>query len=191
MSAQKNIEAMIQKCETSPSVNMEVIKKKNPDGKTQDIKIMSIWINSDKKLVDDFFSAFKKDEVDADDVTTRKEKGKEVSMTLKFSNTSYYIRIQDEKNASIKIRNNSNSFDFSNNFDWDKVKFDLENLNIDWQEQSKKWEPFMKEHQEKIDSLVKISASKVKSINWDSVASEAINNMDSVIREIKQKKIEE
>ena len=189
LSAQKNIEAMIKKCETSPSVNMEVIKKKNPDGKSQDVKMVSIRINSDKELVNDFLQAFKKDETDADDVITKKEKGKEVSMILKFSDTRYSIRIQDDKNARVSVNDNPNSFSV---FNWDRTDFNLDNLDIDWPEQSTKWGSLLKEHQGTIDSLVKISAEIMKSINWDSVSAEIDNsaekmksiNWDSVAAEI-------
>jgi hypothetical protein len=191
VNAQKNIEAMIKKSETHSSIDMEVIKRKRngKDVKQENIKMANIRINADKKLVAEFLEAFKKDEPDADEVTTRK-KGKNISIRLKFPQIYYSIYIDDENKAMIRANYNSeNNFnlahdwDFKLRFQLDSVKFHLDSMKFNLDEQQIHWKPLLKRNREKIDSLVKISSKKMKSINWDSIAFEIVNEIDAAIKE--------
>jgi hypothetical protein len=196
--AQKNIDAVIKKCETHsyPSVDMEVIKRNNKDGKREDSKMVNIRINGDKKLVTEFLEAFKKDEADAEDVDIRKIKGKEVSIRLKFPQMYFSIHRYDENKARISANyNTENRFDIASNlqfnlnnmnFNMDSVRFRLDSMKFNLEKQQEEWLPYVKKHQEKIDSLVRISSKRIKSINWDSIASEFAKDVDSALKEIKK-----
>jgi hypothetical protein len=191
--AQKNIEAMIKKCETYSSVDMDVIKSKSRDGKRQENKSVHIRINSDRKLIDDFVKAFRDDESDADDVVFKKVKGKEVAIELRFSQMHYSIRLRDDKDATFIARYNpqgmlGSSFRSVDGLNNGLMYYNRDSLKFYFEGQQFHFDPFLKIQRGKIDSLVKISSKKVTSINWDSIASEFANEMDSAIRVIKRKK---
>jgi hypothetical protein len=66
IAAQKNLWKVVEKCESSESeaIDMDIIRNRNSEKKVTNV-VITIRISGDKKLVDDFLEAAKKDESDA------------------------------------------------------------------------------------------------------------------------------
>ncbi len=110
MSAQQNILAVVKKCETSESVEMSVIRKRNEDTKQLERSITSITIKSNPALVDEFIAAFKQDEPNATQVIDTYVKGKLVPQLYRFSNVSVSFSLQGSGgNASVTVIEKSKS----------------------------------------------------------------------------------
>ena len=102
--AQKNLDALVKKCETMSSVSMEYVRKKNQQTKKLETKVISITIYNDQALVDEFLDAFKKDEDNVLSVIENKEKGGRFNLFYKFESVSYSIDyMKDKKSASIDV----------------------------------------------------------------------------------------
>ena len=96
--AQKNLDALVKKCETMPSVNMEVIRQRNDQTKQLQLKIISIRINENPELVNEFLAAFKKDEDQVIQVIeSKKGDGQNFSLFYKFESVSYTISYGEKK----------------------------------------------------------------------------------------------
>ena len=87
--AQENLNALVKKCETMPSVNMNIIRKQNTKTKKLELKIIDIDIKEDQALINEFLEAFKKDEANAIQAIEDKKAGKTTSLFYKFENVSY------------------------------------------------------------------------------------------------------
>lgn len=106
MSAQIHLDALVKKCETLKSVDMEVIKNKRKTDKNAEIKTVNIRITNDKKLVSEFLNAFKKDASDAEQAMFKKEKNGEINhYQCRFSDRTYTIVIREAENANVTVGN--------------------------------------------------------------------------------------
>lgn len=103
--AQKNIMALVKKCETIESVDMNVIRKRNKDTKKLEEGIVTVKIKSNPSLIDEFIDAFKKDENDATEVIENKKNGKLTPQLYKFDNLIITFNFKDNGNATISIIN--------------------------------------------------------------------------------------
>jgi len=87
--AQENLNALVKKCETMPSVNMNIIRKKNTETKKLETKLINITINENPALVTEFLDAFKKDEANVLQSIEDKGAGKTNSLFYRFENVTY------------------------------------------------------------------------------------------------------
>jgi hypothetical protein len=99
--AQENLAAMVKKCETMESVDMNVVRQRNPQTKKTESIITSITIKSNPTLVNDFLTAFQKDESKAYQVVERKQGGKIIPSFYQFAGVSYSFSMQGEGNATV------------------------------------------------------------------------------------------
>ncbi|MDR1719008.1 MAG: DUF5024 domain-containing protein [Dysgonamonadaceae bacterium] len=104
--AQSTIDALIKKCETLESIDMEVIKNKKKGDKEAENRVVSIRITDDQALVEEFIAAFTKDSDNADQQTIRKSKNKAL-YSLKFGKVDYTLNATGNKNARITVRTGS------------------------------------------------------------------------------------
>jgi len=101
--AQDNLSAMVKKCETIPSVNMNVVREKDPETNKLVIKVISITINDNQALVDEFLAAFKKDEDKVNQMVENKLEG-EISLLYEFEKVSFSISYgKTEGYASVNV----------------------------------------------------------------------------------------
>ncbi|MDR1762605.1 MAG: DUF5024 domain-containing protein [Dysgonamonadaceae bacterium] len=166
--AQSRIDALISKCENLESVDMEVIKQKSKESKTER-KIINLKIKDNQKLVGDFLAAFKKDESNADRTVSQKRGVKEM-MNFQFGETMYSITTRDGKDAIITV-DNSPILRKARAIS-EKALEKVRNLNLDSIIDANT-------KQIKIDSMVSHSYQKLRRIDWDSVASRFATRMDS------------
>lgn len=185
ISAQNSLDALIKRCETHKSVDMEVVRSKRKTDKNVETKTVNIRITNDKKLVNEFLDAFKKDADSAEQAMFKKRKeNSEINYyQCRFSNQTYTMVIKEDGNANVTIGNA-------------------------WGFQFRQFEPFPPPHQPKkredprkdrmhryklknldsifskhriiADSLILKSSAYCNSINWDSIASKFGKDMDSL-----------
>jgi len=100
--AQKNIAAVVSKCESIESVKMTIVRNKNKEKKTTQI-ITSIDIQDNPALVNEFLEAFRKDEPDAKQSIDTKKNGKIIPEFYSFDDVSYSFSMSDNGEASITV----------------------------------------------------------------------------------------
>ncbi len=103
VSAQENIEAVIRKCESMESVNMTVVRNRDPKTKKLQQTITSISIKNNPALVNELVAALKKDEPNATQAIDRKKNGKIVPQYYSFGSISYSFSLKEDGNASISV----------------------------------------------------------------------------------------
>lgn len=100
--AQSNLDALVKKCETMDSVNMNILKNKDPQTKKIIRVIKTITIRDNPSLTNEFIEAFKKDEEQAFRVVDEKIGQKVYPSYYQFDNVSYSFSItKDGKITSI------------------------------------------------------------------------------------------
>jgi len=87
--AQENLNALVKKCETLPSVDMNVVRERNTQTNKLEAKVISITIKDNQALINEFLDAFKKDEENALNAIEKKQGGVVSSLFYKFKNVSY------------------------------------------------------------------------------------------------------
>jgi len=173
--AQSHIDAVIKKCETLESIEMNVVKNKREGNNEEHI---SIRISNNPKLVEEFLNAFNKDGANADQSTTRRKDNREF-IEYRFNKSVYSITVQNKKDARVLYYNSPRAriaYGVSRPIEG------LKRLNIDstFTVLSKtNWDSIMAIQSIKIDSLAKHSLKTIKAINWDSIASNFAKQMDS------------
>ncbi|MDR1813575.1 MAG: DUF5024 domain-containing protein [Tannerella sp.] len=172
INAQTHIEALIKKCETMENVDMEVIKRKNKEAKEKETVAVRIEIRDNRKLIDDFIDAFRKDESDADQITTRKRSNDELYV-YQYGNMQYTLRIKEKTNAQVRVTSGRNYYVSMINSApaMDSVVVQLKRI---------KWDSIVSAQRMAADSIIHISAQKIRSVNWDSIAKVFAIGMDSV-----------
>lgn len=91
--AQENLNALVKKCETMSTVDVNVMSTKNPETKELLREIFSINIKENPSLVNEFIAAFKKDEINALKVIEDKKGGKLSSLFYQFENATYSFQL--------------------------------------------------------------------------------------------------
>ena len=91
LAAQENIEALLKKCETMPSVDMTVMSRQDPKTKKLERETVSLTICEDSKLVNEFIAVFEKDKDKATRVTENRKGGKIITLAYEFENVRYSI----------------------------------------------------------------------------------------------------
>jgi hypothetical protein len=108
------IKALVKKCETMESVDVNTIRSRDRETKELTRELVSISIKSNPALVKEFQDAFQeayqkefsksKDAADQEVVTRRG--GKIVNLVYRFGDVSYHFSVENEGNASVSISNN-------------------------------------------------------------------------------------
>ena len=104
--AQENLDALVKKCETMTSVEMNYVYKKNSQTQKFEPAVITITISKDKDstLIDEFLAALKKDEENATQLIESKQGGQKTSVFCKFKNASYSFSFTSEdRSASISV----------------------------------------------------------------------------------------
>ena len=99
--AQRNLEALVKKCETMESVNMNIVRIKDPKTKKMEREIISFTICENQALVNEFVAAFKKDEEKAIRAQEQREGGRTISLFYRFEDNSTYSLSQDPKGCTM------------------------------------------------------------------------------------------
>jgi hypothetical protein len=110
LNAQEAVKALIKKCETMETVDINTIRSRDPETKELLRSIVSINVRSNPSLVKDFQNAFQADYQNAEkskgaadrEVITRRG-GKIVNLMYTYGNTSYNFSVTDESNATISV----------------------------------------------------------------------------------------
>ena len=98
LEAQENLDALVKKCETMKSVEMQVIRTKNEQTKKLEVEMIKITINEDQELINEFFAAFKKDEDKVQQVIEKKQgKQRKIMSLLYYFEKAMYKLSEDEK----------------------------------------------------------------------------------------------
>jgi DNA integrity scanning protein DisA with diadenylate cyclase activity len=103
LAAQENIEALLKKCETMPSVDMTVMSRQDPKTKKLERETVSLTICEDSKLVNEFIAVFEKDKDKATRVTENRKGGKIITLAYEFENVRYSISQTRNKEQCISI----------------------------------------------------------------------------------------
>ncbi|GHT26411.1 hypothetical protein FACS189432_00770 [Bacteroidia bacterium] len=100
ITAQEHIAALVKKCETIDSVEINVIREKN--AKTSDLQAISaaIRIHSNPDLIKEFLEAFQKDERKATETVAQKQEGK-IYLNYKFGDIFYSLNLQKKENREV------------------------------------------------------------------------------------------
>jgi len=104
--AQENLNALVKKCETMSSVDINVVSERNAQTKKLEPKVISITIKNDQGLVNEFLEAFKKDKENANQVIENKSAGKtNYSFFYKFEGVAYSFNsdASNEGGASVSV----------------------------------------------------------------------------------------
>jgi len=99
--AQDNLDALIKKCETMPSVDMKIVRRKNPETKKIELQVVTINICENPELIKEFVAAFKaifeKDKENIISTSEDRKGGQIVSLSYIFENSQYLISKQKDK----------------------------------------------------------------------------------------------
>jgi hypothetical protein len=130
---------------------MEVVKNKRKTDKEVETKTVNIRITNDKKLVNEFLDAFKKDAADAEQAMFKKRKeSNEINYyQCLFLNQTYTLIIKEEGNANVTVGNPSRFQ--RRQFPPDSLQSDRQKQMLGKQkERMEKQKERMKQHQEKM-----------------------------------------
>ena len=107
--AQDNLDALIKKCETMPSVDMNVVRRQNTQTKKLELQAVTINICDNIELVNEFTAAFKaifeKNKENVISTSEERKGGQIVSLSYIFEKSQYLISKQkdNENCTSISI----------------------------------------------------------------------------------------
>ncbi|MDR2764479.1 MAG: DUF5024 domain-containing protein [Tannerella sp.] len=109
LAAQETIEALVKKCENLNGVKVNIVRNRHPETKEVTRSIMSITIpvQSNQELVDDFVMAFQKEKENAEQEMENKENGKWINLFYRFEKKSYSLMRDDGGNVIVNIRENT------------------------------------------------------------------------------------
>jgi hypothetical protein len=191
MSAQVHLDALIKRCETLESVDMEMVKNKGKFDKNVETKTVNIRITNNKKLVYEFLDAFKKDSPNAEQAMFRKKKesGEINYYQSQFPKQTYTIVVKEAGNANITV---GNPLRFqAKRSSTDSLRLDrLKQMQKQNQERIKKNQErikqVQKQNQERIKQMKKQHQERIKQ-HKERIKQYKLRNMDSII--IKQNTI--
>jgi len=105
LAAQADFDALIKKCETMPSVDINIARSRSSISKELEREAISITIRDNPALVKEFLDLFAKiDETNAIQVTKNRKGGRAISLIYRFENATYsYIYNEEDKEVYIKI----------------------------------------------------------------------------------------
>jgi len=89
LAAQENLDALVKKCETMDSVDINYVRAKDEKTKKLETKIINITIKNNQALINQFLEAFKKDEINANNVIEDKKGGRIISLFYQFADDTY------------------------------------------------------------------------------------------------------
>lgn len=122
-SAQERIKALIKKCETIESVDMNIVKSRHSasssaevDGKpvatanagkgSLEESVVTVMIHDNEALVNEFLAAFQAEEENATDVISKRHAGKTVPTLYRFEgDLTFAFDMRDKANATVTQMN--------------------------------------------------------------------------------------
>jgi len=103
--AQEDLDALVKKCETMTSVDINAVRTRNAKTKELEREVISIKFNDNPALMDEFLSAFrslKKDE--AIQSTENRQGGVTLNLNYRFEDAAYlFSYIEKDKQVNINI----------------------------------------------------------------------------------------
>ena len=104
--AQESLDALVKKCETMESVDMNIARTRDPKTKKIIRETIRIKFCKNPALENEFVAALKMDEVEATLANVNKKEGKTFSMLFRFENgRTYSLTREGEDCVSISIIN--------------------------------------------------------------------------------------
>jgi lipopolysaccharide export LptBFGC system permease protein LptF len=144
-SAQTHIEALVKKCESMESVDMNVIRNRNRETKKLERSITTVIIKDNEALVNEFIAAFKADEGDVIQVIENKSSGKLMPSQYIFEGVHYHFFMKDKANATVsEIITSRKKRDLSYvneellKLDMQKIEFDAQKMARDLEQNTLK-----------------------------------------------------
>ena len=101
LAAQKNLEALVKKCETMTSVDMNVARQRNTRTKVEQ-KTITVTFSDNTALMNEFLDAFRKDEATALQ-TTEDKKGGRIQRLVHIYKDAAYVFSYNESNKQVRI----------------------------------------------------------------------------------------
>ncbi len=112
VNAQENLKALFKKCETRDDVVMIIVRNRDRNTQKESKEsTTSITIKNNKALVDEFITAFDKDEPNTDNAVLSKKKGKTIPVFYEFKGVSFSFSLTDDTGNSAIITMVENSPD--------------------------------------------------------------------------------
>jgi glycine cleavage system regulatory protein len=102
--AQENLDALIKKCETIESIDINVVRTRNSQTKELETKAVTITIKENPALINEFLAAFKKDEINATMVTEDRKGGRINKLFYQFKNNVSYTFHAGEKDILARFQ---------------------------------------------------------------------------------------
>ncbi|MDR0431105.1 MAG: DUF5024 domain-containing protein [Tannerellaceae bacterium] len=100
--AQETLKALVQKCENMENVDMSIIRKKNEKREVTRVTI-SINLNNNPALINEFIAAFEKDREMADREIENRKNGKMNDIYYTFGDVSYSFSQAYDQSATITV----------------------------------------------------------------------------------------
>lgn len=106
LSAQKNLEAVIQKCKSDKTVDKSIVTRKDPQTKRLEKVVSSFTIRGNNALRQEVMTAFERDKEEAYQVIQNESNG-EVSWFIRFAKanvrTSYSLNVDGDDELSLTV----------------------------------------------------------------------------------------
>lgn len=112
IAAQDNLAALVKKSGTIDSVNVDVVRKRNPETNELQPVVTTITIRSNQDLVNEFLAAFKKDEAKASETVEKKQDGNIIYAHYTFNDISYSLTTQQDNKVIIVEMKGKRPFEF-------------------------------------------------------------------------------
>lgn len=104
--AQESLDALIKKCETIETIDINIVRNKDPKTKTKTRSIVNITIpaRTNQTLIDEFVAAFKKEKDNTVREIENRKGGKVVNLHYQFEKKVYTFNLgYDDGNAHVSI----------------------------------------------------------------------------------------
>lgn len=168
--SQTNLNNLLKQCETKTTVDMNVVMDRNRETGEISRIVKNVTINNDKRLVDDFLSAFSRDKDKADKIIENIRGGRTIPSLYQFRDgekrISYSFSLTDDSNANvtyIERTGSGNSFSdiFSFNINSEEFKQSMESFGRNMEAWGAEFGPKMEEWAKQIE--ISVNGEKVKS----------------------------
>jgi len=107
LTAQENLDALVKKCATMESVDVDIMGSRNPETQKMEKKVIGISFCKNPTLLNEFVAAFKKDEEKAISMDERQRGGQIFNLLYKFEHVTYFLSQNDKECISIKVLTSS------------------------------------------------------------------------------------
>jgi hypothetical protein len=112
LAAQESIDALVKRCENLDNVTISIMRNRHPETKkvTRSVVSITIPVQSNQALIDDFVAAFQKEREHAEQEVENRGNGKVKNLFYRFEKKSYALAMDDKgKNAVVTIMENDSN----------------------------------------------------------------------------------